>query len=199
MTHKATAAFWATVLLAIDQFGCVDARDHREQAVTLEEMALNEFISRYWGPDLFADECTGLTFDAKAPLLVFSQSPGFAVTLLDVAGLAPINLKEAATKEGGLESLARSGTSESFSNAVDLSAYPFAKPSDSAEPKDDWQPSDGYLLRFSNRVHFQERVYLQVWVKASRTSSGTRIDYEFDETGHLLRSRKQSRRCDDWG
>lgn len=148
---------------------------------------------------MFADECTGLGFDPKAPLVVFSQSPGFPVTLLDVAALAPVDLKNAATEEGGLESLARAGASEGFSGPFDLSAYRFARSSHSGQPTDEWQPPDGYLLRFSNRVRFQERTYLQIWVKASRTSSGTRIDYEFDGDGRLLRSRKQSRRCDDWG
>lgn len=196
MTARVVAAVLRAAAIfpfVIVHIGCPHAGDRFEQT------ALDEFISKYWGPEVFADECTGLRFDSKAPLVVHSESPGFAVTLLDFAAVAPIDVKGAAEEQGGLETLARSGTSEGFTNPVDLSAYPFAKPSDSARPKDEWQPSDGYLLRFSNRVHFQERIYLQLWVKASRTSSGTRIDYVFDEAGRLLASRKQSRRCDDWG
>jgi hypothetical protein len=93
----------------------------------------------------------------------------------------------------------RSGIREDFSGPIDLGRYPFARPTAIVRLSEEWQPSDGYLLRFSNRVRFKERIYSQIWVKASRTSSGTRIDHEFDETGRLLRSRKQSMRCDDWG
>jgi hypothetical protein len=191
MARTATAT--AILAFVIVQMGCRGGVDQLEQA------ALNEFMSKYWGPDLFVDECTGLAFDPTAPVVVFSNSPGFSVTLLDVAALAPLDIKDAAVKEGGLEALARMGTIESVPISVDLSAYPFASVSDDGKPKEEWKPSDGYLLRFSNRVRFQGRIYLQTWIKASRTSSGTRIDYEFDDSGRLLHSRKQSRRCDDWG
>lgn len=183
----------AVLLSIVVHLGCFPAN------ARYENKAFADFVTNYWGPDLFSDECTGLEFDSAAPLTVFSRAPGFKVTLLDLAALAPIDAKRAAAEEGGLQALAEEGASEGFSGPVDISAYSFARPSDSPEPKDEWQPADGYLLRFSNRVHFRNHVYLQIWIKASRTSSGARIDYEFDEAGQLLRSRKQSRRCDDWG
>ncbi len=177
--------------IALIQLGC--SKDN-----AFEQTALDHFVSTHWGPSLFSGECTGLEFEPSAPLLVFSEAPSFAITLADVAPLAVPDWRDKAIEGGGLQTLADQGTAEGFSTPVDLSAYAFAKTSENAEPKDRWEPSDGYFLRFSNRIRFNQRVYLQLWVKASRSSSGTRISYEFDDDGGLLRS-TVSRDCDDWG
>jgi hypothetical protein len=172
-----------------------------EAGERFEQTAFDDFVAKHWGPDLFTDECTGLLFDSAAPLVVFGSAPTFAVTMFDVAELVPIDVKSILLNEGdeAMDRLRDAGKAESFSRPVDITSVPFAKLAISATPKREWQVPDGYLLRFSNRIRYKDHVYLQLWVKASDSSSGTRIAYKFDQSGRLLRSRKYGRTCDDWG
>lgn len=183
----------ASLLLGVTQVGC-----HRGSR-SLEQIALDEFVSKHWGPEIFVGQCTGLEFDPRSPVRVFTAAPGYAISLLDLATLAPIDLESALRKKGGLDSLKKLGVAESGFGPVDLRAYPFTTASSMAPPEDNWQPADGYLLRFSNRVRFQDRIYLQLRIKSTRFSSGRRIDFQFDEAGRLVQSRKVNDICDDWG
>jgi len=170
-----------------------------QETLRFEDAALADFVSEQWEPDLFDDECTGLKFDPSRPVLVFATSSGYSASLLDFTDLASVDLKSTIVAEGGLDSLAKQGISEERTAPVSLAPYPSLTPAVSPEPRDEWQREDGYLVRFSNRVRLQDRVFVQIWVKGSRTSSGARIDYEFDDSGKLIRSHRQKGRCDDWG
>jgi hypothetical protein len=187
-----------STLIVVAAIGCLASSCHHE-ASSLEQQALREFVSKYWGTELFANECTGLGFDASAPLAVFVRLPGYEATLVNFAGFASFDLKDALTRGDTLEKVASLGVSDPGFGPISLGEFRFAKETPYGRPKDLWEPMDGYHLRFSSRVRFQRLTYLQVWVKGSQTSSGVRINFEFDDAGHLVRSQKMERACDDWG
>jgi hypothetical protein len=195
-SNRVLTSAWLIVCLVLNQSGCHQSRN----AANLEQAALSTFIDTYWRPDLFSGECTGLHFEPNSTLNVYAEAPGFTVGLLDVATLAPIDV-QGALKEGGagLESLAKLGAVEPGFGPIRLDDFSSARKSKWILPPETWQPADGYLLRFSNRVRFQDRIYLQLWVKGSRSSSGRRIDFQFDATGRLLQSQILINRCDDMG
>lgn len=166
---------------------------------SLEQTALDEFIAHDWAPELFDDECTGLQFNETASLNVYSRSPGFSIDLPGFGDLAPIDLRAAAMKKGGLEALAKQGVVDPRFGPIDLTAYRFARPSPSSAAREEWRSWDGYLVRFSNRIRFKDRIYLQLWIKGGYSSSGRRIDFQFDDFGRLLTSKKVHKTCDDWG
>lgn len=179
--------------------GLAGCHIEQEQQVEPEQQAFDHFMANEWGPQLFDGECTGLLFDPSEPLRVLIDKPGFSIGVPDFAALAGIDLKAAVLEPGGLERISALGKDERADFSVDVSKFPLAEPVDSTAPKRDWKSQDGYLLRFSNRVRLRELTYLQIWVKAGWSSSGTRINYEFDQAGILRRAEARGSICDDWG
>lgn len=167
-------------------------------AKSLEQIALGEFAKKYLGHEVFDSECTGLVFDPTLPIRVFTSRPGYSISVLDVATMAGVDVKAAAMEKGGLSEIEELGVVEDHFGPVDITEYGFASASISL-PENSWQPSHGYLLRFSNRLRFKDEVYLQLWIKAGYISSGKRISFKFDRSGHLLESQKGGATCDDWG
>jgi hypothetical protein len=174
------------VVLAATEMGCLSPRP------TLEQIAMDTFAREYWNPQLFVGECTGLRFDENVPLAVVADSRAYQIVLLDVWRIAGVDERTAASSRDGNEE-------PGFPRVVDLRAYPFSRPASSPMPNEQWSASDGYLLRFSNRLRFEDHLYLQAWVKSDRWSSGVRVDFKFDLEGKLIASEKHSIRCDDWG
>src|SRR5262249_28733267 len=182
------------VLLA--PLGCKRATN---PSPSLEEVALQEFATKYWNPEIFDGECTGLAYIGTSPLNVYTPAPGYSADLVGLVSLTGLDMRAALMENGGIEKLRGLGTAEEGFGPIRIANYPFARASESATPKESWHPTDGYLLRFSNRVRFGDNIYLEIWIKGDRTSSGRRLDFKFDQSGRLVESRKLKNICDDWG
>ena len=55
-----------------------------------------------------------------------------------------------------------------------------------------------FLLRFSTSVKYQDKTYIELWIKQGYYSSGSRIFLEFDSNNKIV-YHKISHMCDDWG
>jgi hypothetical protein len=167
-----------------------------EPRVNPEQMAL-DYVASNWGPKLYDHDCAGWSLGSDAPLLVFTRSSGFTITLVDVADLAGIDLKEVLAKEGSLQDLQRRGVTEDAKISVAIPRYPTMERASTAKLGGFDEPLRGHLLRFSNRLRYNDRTFLQVWIKDTMHASGVRISYEFDANGKMQTSVRSL--CDDRG
>ena len=162
-----------------------------------EQVALDRFVGEYWRPDIFDGECSGLKFASAPRLVIASERSSYKITPADVAYLVGLDLQAIAREPDGWTKLVRSGTTSSVT--LDLSLPRGAESTSDPNPPIQWDEADGFLLRFSERLWFQDRMFLQLWVKGGSSSSGTRLTFVFGTDGMLQEVDRVQPRCDDWG
>jgi hypothetical protein len=168
------------------------ADDHK----SLEQQALDEFAARYWRADMFSAQCSGTQFYPESTVNVFTKSPAYVITPVNVSGIAGIDL-EAEAKKDNLRGLAKAGKSETGFGPLSLDGLRAMRATEWSIPKEKWDPGDGYLLRFSNRIRFRDHIYLEIWIKGSYAAGGAKVVFQFDPGGKLIRSERSLVGCDE--
>lgn len=156
---------------------------------------LNHFHENYLNTDIYENECVGLErlIDSSRVLINIDSTLG-TTNYFEVIQLMEkeISQKMISKKDFYKQISEFNGKTIVFS---DIQLPAIYSPATMLIPKHN-QEDD--FLRLYAPIEWNNKLYIQIWLKRNYYSSGTKVLYEVDPAGRILRTRKYNH-CDDWG
>ncbi len=170
-------------------------RTNGQNLNSVYQAVLSDFYNQYLNEKLFQNECTGLKYNPKLQILINTDSIFEGVENYTVKHVFGLKTYTFVKDSVGWEWIYQQMPIKNIQ--IDLNKFPKFEQTDliKALPSD---KSDKYLLRLSSPNVWKEHAFIEIWIKLSDYTSGTRILYMIDNNGNIINSKMYSY-CDDNG
>jgi len=165
---------------------------------TIYQNILADFCNNHLNDNLFDNECTKLKFNKRFNVAVYTDSSLWTVEPFIIGNYFDSSLVKAITNEIDSATWNWLNAQATIKNLkIDFTKLSkLEKTTLTIAPKE--TTSKEYLLRLSSPNLWNNYTYIELWIKQTYYSSGTRILYKIDSNGMIV-DKKKYNLCDDNG